>query len=269
MKTLSNHIILYDRECPMCNLYTGAFVRRGLLDADGRACYQQYDAQACPNIDWQRAVNEIALIDKTSGQVTYGVDSLLKVCGNAWPSFGYVFNWHPFLRLAQACYAFVSYNRRVIIPVGTTKFRFQPSFKLKYRVYWLAFTWLITSAILNNYTKTLVGIFPVGTSWREFAVCGGQILFQGIIIRFFDKSKTWDYLGNMMTISLAGAILLFLFQSVTSGLQLHSLTYFVAFGLVVAAMVLEHLRRTKLLGIGLPMTFSWIFYRLLILLILL
>jgi predicted DCC family thiol-disulfide oxidoreductase YuxK len=46
MKTLHNHIILYDAECPMCNLYTSAFVRNGLLD--NREAYQQYSGATLP-----------------------------------------------------------------------------------------------------------------------------------------------------------------------------------------------------------------------------
>ena len=41
MKTLSNHVILYDSECPMCTIYTYAFTATGMLDTEGRAPYQE------------------------------------------------------------------------------------------------------------------------------------------------------------------------------------------------------------------------------------
>jgi predicted DCC family thiol-disulfide oxidoreductase YuxK len=69
MKTLQNHLILYDAECPMCNLYTKAFVSSGLLGQDGRAAYQDVDNSVCPMVDRQRAVNEIALVNQTTGEV--------------------------------------------------------------------------------------------------------------------------------------------------------------------------------------------------------
>ncbi|MEO6633573.1 MAG: DUF393 domain-containing protein, partial [Mucilaginibacter sp.] len=73
MKTLENHMILFDGECPMCNAYTNAFVKTGMLGANGRAAYQNGMDNVCPLIDKQRAVNEIALVNIENGEVTYGV----------------------------------------------------------------------------------------------------------------------------------------------------------------------------------------------------
>ena len=63
MKTLKDHVILYDAECPMCKVYTHAFTTSGMLDKTGRAPYQQIPESACPVVDRQRAVNEIALVN--------------------------------------------------------------------------------------------------------------------------------------------------------------------------------------------------------------
>jgi len=41
MKTLKNHMILFDAECPMCRVYTHAFVKTGMLDHNGRSSYQE------------------------------------------------------------------------------------------------------------------------------------------------------------------------------------------------------------------------------------
>ncbi len=51
MKTLKDHLILYDAECPMCKLYTGAIVKAGMLDISGRAPYQQLPSSICPLVD--------------------------------------------------------------------------------------------------------------------------------------------------------------------------------------------------------------------------
>ena len=79
MKTLNNHVILYDAECPMCSVYTKAFVQTGLLGTDGRAPYQSLNENTCPLVDRQRAVNEIALVNQETGEVTYGIKSLFKI----------------------------------------------------------------------------------------------------------------------------------------------------------------------------------------------
>ncbi|MDR6806505.1 putative DCC family thiol-disulfide oxidoreductase YuxK [Dyadobacter sp. BE34] len=263
MKTLHNHIILYDAECPMCNLYTGAFVRNGMLDTHGREAYQQYSGAACPNLDWQRAVNEIALVNQETGEVTYGIESLLKVCGNALPLLAPLFRWKPFLWIATKAYAFISYNRRVIIPAAASEnqFGYQPSFNLKYRIAWLVFAWVMTSCILSSYTSLLTGFLVKGAFWREFAICGGQILFQGAVVFAYQKQKAWDYLGNMMTISLAGALVLLIFLTICLWLKLGWLISALCFMMVVFLMFLEHLRRCRLLGVGYLMTITWILYR--------
>lgn len=269
MKTLQNHIILYDAECPMCSLYTGAFVRNGLLDADGREAYQHYSGASCPNLDWQRAVNEIALVNQSTGEVTYGIDSLLKVCGNAMPLIAPLLRWKPFLWLASKAYAFISYNRRVIVPapVSENQFGYQPSFNIKYRIAWLLFAWVVTSCILGAYPWILAGIYTKGAISRELAINAGHILFQASVIFLYRKNKTWDYLGNLMTISLAGALVLLVSTLICVWLNLGWFISGLCFLAVVVLMFLEHLRRCKLLGIGYLPTATWVLYRVIVLLI--
>src|ERR1700761_5494244 len=116
MKTLKDHLILYDAECPMCKVYTQAFTSTGMLDNDGRAPYQNLKGFFCPTVDRKRAVNEIALVNTKTGEVTYGIDSLFKVIGNACPIFKPLFACKPFGTAMRKLYAFISYNRKVIIP---------------------------------------------------------------------------------------------------------------------------------------------------------
>lgn len=269
MKTLHNHLILYDAECPMCNLYTRAFVRTGLLDANGREAYQQYTDAACPNLDWQRAVNEIALVNQATGEVTYGVDSLLKVCGNAVPALGSLFRWKPFLWLAGKAYAFVSYNRRVIIParISENHFGYQPSFNIKYRVAWLVFAWVVTSCILGAFPWLLAGIYPEGAISRELAINAGHILLQASVIFLYRKDKMWDYLGNLMTISLAGALIFLISTLLCVWFRTGWYIAGLCFLPVVFLMIREHLRRCKLLGLGYLPTATWVLYRVIVLLI--
>lgn len=271
MKTLHNHIILYDAECPMCHLYTGAFVRNGLLEANGRESYQQYSGAACPNLDWQRAVNEIALVNQDTGEVTYGVASLLKVCGNAMPVLGPLFGWKPFLWLASKAYAFISYNRRVIIPAPASEnqFGYQPSFNIKYRIAWLVFAWVITSCILGTYPWVLGANLSQEMIMREFAIGAGHILIQGFVLTLYQKSKTWDYLGNLMTISLAGSLALFLLTTICLWLNLSWYIGWTGALLIPVLMIREHVRRSRLLGIGYWPTVTWILYRIIIVAVLL
>ena len=147
METLKKHLILFDAECPMCRMYTRAFVSGGLLEKEGRAAYQDLDADACPMLDRQRAVNEIALVNLETGEVSYGIQSLFKVCAVAIPFLKRLFLFGPFILIMSKVYAFISYNRRVIVPPDESAglFSFQPAFRLNYRIAYLVFTWLITS----------------------------------------------------------------------------------------------------------------------------
>jgi hypothetical protein len=263
MKTLKNHLILFDEECPMCRAYTQAFVVSGMLAKDGRAAYQSELETVCPVIDRQRAVNEIALVNTQNGEVSYGVESLFKVIGNACPALGPLFGFRPFAWSMSKVYVFISSNRRVIIPAGKKEcaYAYQPTFKLRYRIAYLLFTWLGTGCILTAYSHLLTGFIPVGGPWREYFICGGQIIFQGAVIGTFAREKLWNYLGNMMTISFAGSLLLLLMIGLAHWVKLPPPVFPRYFLVVAGLMFLEHIRRTGLMGLGWVMTATWVLYR--------
>jgi predicted DCC family thiol-disulfide oxidoreductase YuxK len=266
MKTLKDHVILYDAECPMCSLYTNAFVRSKMLDNNGRAAYQCSDAIS--RVDIKRAVNEIALINKKTGEVTYGMESLIAVIANSFPSFNFCLKSNMLMWMARKVYSFISYNRRVIIPNDERKDSFvaQPAYKRGYRILYLIVTFLFTSFILSNYSGLLKEIIPVADTYREYLICAGQVFFQAGIIAFIAPAVSPHYLGNMMTISSAGALLLLPVVVVSRWVHV-STEFAIAYFLVVALlMLLEHIRRMRLLGLGNTLSVTWVLYRLLILL---
>jgi len=270
MKTLKNHLILFDGDCPMCQAYTHAFVATGMLDTTGRAAYQNGIDNVCPLIDKQRAVNEIALVDTISGEVTYGVQSIFKILGNAWPVFRPLFQFKPFGWLMSKVYAFISYNRRVIIPANEGEhFEWQPTFKLHYRIAYLLFSWFCVGYILTAYARLLSPAVPLGGLYREYLICGGQIVFQGIVLLLIDRKKLWNYLGNMMTISLAGSLLLLLPLGAAHLFKLAPVDAISCFIVVAGLMFLEHIRRTRLLKLGWLPTITWALYRIILLLLIL
>jgi hypothetical protein len=243
MKTLRDHQILFDADCHMCGLYTNAFVKSGMLEKEGRIAYQDFFQKACPLLDKQRAANEIALINSKTGEVTYGIKSLFKVLGTAFPVINPLFTFKPFIWLMSKVYAFISYNRRVIIPAEhALDSPIQPTFKLHYRLLYLLFTWLGTALILSRYAILLSPSVPVRHEFREYFICGGQIIFQGFVIYFIANDKKWDYLGNMMTISFAGSLLLspaLLYSNYFDASPVYYTLWFLA---VAGLMFLEHIR---------------------------
>ncbi|MFZ6014109.1 MAG: DUF393 domain-containing protein [Bacteroidota bacterium] len=268
MKTLKDHMIIYDDECPMCDLYTGAFITTGMLENNGRIPYSKADESLMQNVDKRKACDKIALVNTKTGAVTYGLRSLTKILGHRFPLARPVFRSTTFQWVMEIVYGLISYNRKVIIP-GRQFEAYNsctPTFHLGYRWAYILFAWLASSLILNAYTPLLMPLVPAGNFYRELLVCAGQIVFQGAMLLMMtrDREMTMHYLGNMMTISLAGSLLLLPAWLVSS--YVHAPFFFVAwFMTVVTLMLLEHMRRIKLLYLYWGISASWVIYRLVVL----
>jgi len=116
MKTLQNHTLIYDNECPMCNIYSKGFITCGMLDENGREAFTELTLKNKNLIDFKHAKNEIALVDHNKNEVIYGLDSLLLIIGNSFPFFGKIARIQPLYWFFKKLYSFVSYNRKQIIP---------------------------------------------------------------------------------------------------------------------------------------------------------
>lgn len=259
MKTLKKHTLIYDNECPMCTIYSKGFTKCGMLDADGREAFTEISVRNKNLVDFNRAKNEIALVDHENNKVIYGLDSLLLIIGNSFPLLERVARIQPLYWFFKKLYSFVSYNRKQIIPSEKNKTEQScvPDFNLKYRLAYIAFVALFSAYILSLYSGKLgVGLNP--NYFRELAVCLGQILWQTLFLKRYLKDKIWDYFGNMMTVSLIGTLLL-IPALLTNFVPVFYLIYF---GFVVFIMFLEHLRRCRILKLNVLPTISWMLFRL-------
>ncbi|MCE3076261.1 DCC1-like thiol-disulfide oxidoreductase family protein [Chryseobacterium gwangjuense] len=265
MKTLKNHTLIYDNECPMCNIYSKGFIKVGMLDESGREAFTELSVKNKNLIDFNRAKNEIALVDHEKNKVIYGLDSLLLIIGNSFPALEKIARIKPLYWFFKKLYSFVSYNRKQIIPSmkSQTEEACVPDFNLKYRLAYIAFVVIFSGYILSLFSAKL-GLGLTQNFWREFIICVGQIVWQTIFLKNYLKDKIWDYLGNMMTVSLIGTLLLIpaLFLNLS---PVFSIIYF---GIVVFIMFLEHLRRCRILQLNFIPTLSWVTYRVLILIVL-
>ncbi|MDR4892618.1 MULTISPECIES: DCC1-like thiol-disulfide oxidoreductase family protein [unclassified Chryseobacterium] len=258
MKTLKNHTLIYDNECPMCNLYSKGFTKCGMLDEDGREAFTELSGRNKSLIDFNRAKNEIALVDHTKNEVVYGLDSLLLIIGNSFPWLVKMARIKPLYWFFQKLYSFVSYNRKQIIPSpkDDTEQSCIPDFNLKYRIAYISFVVIFSAYILSLFSGKL-NLNLERNFLREFAVCLGQIAWQAFFLKTYLKDKIWDYIGNMMTVSLIGTLLLIpaLMTSFTP------VFYIIYFGIVVLIMFLEHIRRCRILKLNFLPTISWILFR--------
>ncbi len=271
MRTLENQTLLYDEDCPLCRVYTSAFINAGMLDENGKKPYCKLSNEEQNFIDVKRASNEIALVDNENKTVIYGIDSLLKVIGFSFPWMEKIGNIKPIKFFLKKLYSFISYNRKVIIPSKINKeikLQCVPDFSYKYRILYILFTSIVTTLVLSKFS-TLLGILPKSTIFRELILALGKTVFQSLFIFKLDKKVITNYIGNLMTVSLMGSILLIPILILNVFFNIPELFILGWFGITVLLMLIEHSRRTKLLELPFYLSITWIIYRIIALLIIL
>ena len=271
MKTLENHTLLYDNDCPLCKLYTDGFLKTKMLDNNGRKPFSQLNHEDLNYIDMQRATNEIALINTKNKTVIYGIDSLLKVIGNSFPIIEKVGNFNPIKFLLKKLYSYISYNRKVIIPSkrkSDLELQCVPDFNFKYRLFYIILATIITTLVLFKFSNSIT-ILPKSTIQREFILAFGQIVFQSLFLLRLDTKTIINYAGNLMTVSLMGSIILIPLLILSSFVVFSELTLLIYFGITIVLMFLEHSRRVSLLQVPIFLSYSWVIYRIIALIIIL
>ena len=261
---LTKHKLLVDKDCPMCCLYEKSFVKLGMAEADCMIAYQSEEGRNYSDIDQDRARNEIALYDLSTGNTSYGLSSILKIVGQKLPGLSRLLHLPLVFLPLSVLYRFISYNRKVIAPAlaRPNERTCNPDFNLPYRWAYIIFVALATAFIVNNFTAQLFPHFgwPHNLS-TELAICFGQVTWQGIAAQFIVRKNRLTYLGNMSTVSMMGALILL---PATLLLTLFSFSIYIKLALffsVIGFMFFEHIRRCHLLGISSWMTVSWVAYR--------
>jgi len=202
---LAEKVIFYDDSCPMCQLYTAGFVRAGVLPREGRVAFGQAASQ-CPEafgkLDTERARLAIPLVDRTTGEVAYGLDALFLLIGHGFPALRPLFRGHVLKALLTPLYRLISYNRRQLAgcrpPVAG--FDCRPAFHTGWRALWLGIAltvWAVRSAA-----------FP-------FPLFGLQLIGLAVFLL-----RGWDALGSYATNLLLFALLLPLGWPVALGIAL-------------------------------------------------
>ncbi|MHA3787354.1 thiol-disulfide oxidoreductase DCC family protein [Flavobacterium hauense] len=264
MKILTNQTLLYDEDCPLCRAYTSGFIATGMLDENGRKPYACLSDEELTYVDANRACNEIALVDNENKTVTYGIDSLLKVLGNSFPFIEKIGYFKPVNCFLKKLYSFISYNRKVIIPnrADSDKQQCIPDFNYRYRIAYLVFAVLVTATVLFECAK-IIPIYVQANFLKELALATGQIAFQSLFILKKDSKTRLTYLGNLMTVSLFGSLLLMPLLILNHYVAISETVNLIWFGIVVFIMFLEHYRRIQLLGLPKHLCLTWIAYRML------
>lgn len=142
------------------------------------------------------------------------------------------------------------------------------------KVTFILFSAFFTSTILLFYSYSLKEFIPTSNMTREYIICFGPLIFQGTLFLAFahQKQMLLKYLYNMSMVSFIGALLLtpVLFSSIVFYPFSLGAYYFLAyFMIVVLLMFLLHRKRVKKMEAPAWLTYTWVLYRLIVLIIVL
>ncbi|TDM00472.1 MAG: hypothetical protein C4K58_04500 [Flavobacteriaceae bacterium] len=245
MKTLAHQTLIYDVDCPLCKVYTSGFISAKLLDKNGRKPFCQLTEHELQFVDKTRAANQIALIDNQTQTAIYGIDSLLKILGNAFPWIEKIGKQKWIYLGLQKLYSFVSYNRKVIAPMDINQDLSKaclPDFNLKYRLMYLFLGSLFVSF---SWQKAFVSTQLLQTNLGEvWAVFLGSLGLISLVLFQNSTQRIFEILGNWMTILVMGSLVLQVFLGFQNPNAILGKIGFVFSALL---MVWETLRRCKLL----------------------
>ena len=214
-------------------------------------------------LDVNRARNEIALVDIENQKVTYGLQSIYVIILNRFPMLKAIL-FNPIIKgFFSVLYNLISYNRKVIMPqrVHHDYLNCIPDYNKTFRWFYLFLSGIVVSSILYMVNGYLSAVLEPSNVLREIGLTVGLVLFQGAWLYFLFPKKVMDYLGNMMTISLFGAmaVLPILGIYVLSGINQPSMLL-IGIAIVVIGMFLEHIRRVQLLRLPFYVTIGWVVF---------
>ena len=269
MKTLSNHLFLYDKDCPLCRWYTDLFLKYKLLNEENRVAYQDIKQENFKYVDFSIARNKIALIDCDKQRVIYGIDAITVMLSMPFPFVKYCMKVKPIYWVMEKVYSFISMNRKIIIPVNCSqKGSCNPTRSWFWRIVFIVFCGLIVNIVVGNFfTHHLQKYFIGNALYGDTIYFSIQILFQIVACRFFKEKNIYDYLGQLAFVSFLGALLLGFFGLGISilqhfNIQVEMLSPF-CYGVVFCFMFFEHQRRIKTMEIVSRLTYTWLLIRIL------
>ncbi len=207
---MNTKIIIYDDSCPLCAAYTSGFVKAGFIDTHGRQSFSNVAPALLQQIDQQRSVNEIPVIDTTTNTVWYGIDALLEILQQKIPFAKPIGNIKPIKWLLQKLYKFISYNRRIIVAGKATAGNFDctPTFNAPYRLIFLAVFLIINTLLLFPFHQYILAnsIFNKVTAQQLQAVHFMLVGTNIIIALLLNKKEAFDYLGQINMLALTAIL---------------------------------------------------------------
>ncbi len=216
--TVENKRIFYDDACPMCRIYTAAFVRCGILVPEGRSGFAEASPADLARIDAKRARHEIPLLDTAGGETLYGMDAWFALLASRFPALAPLFRSGVPGALLTPLYALISYNRRVIVgcppaPLGANGFDPAPDFSLPWRAAYLAVCFAVW-LLLTGSVAVKVPALTAGIAAFAAAQIIGLVLALIVLPR---HCGAWDRAGSLATNGVTFGLLLWTVTGLCGG----------------------------------------------------
>jgi hypothetical protein len=123
-----------------------------------------------------------------------------------------------------------------------------------------------TAFTLNQYAEIIQHLISIKYDWQfELLIVTGMLFFQYPFIYKVACSLKFDYYLNMLIVSLAGSLLLWPLLLINYFYHCSDAVNIIYFFAVVIAIFFEHKRRVAKLLLPVYISYTWILYRLLIL----
>jgi len=253
---LKNKIIIYDDSCPMCKIYTGAFVNWGIIKKNNRMPFSKALDACVASIDLQKARHHIPLVDANTGEVLYGIQSLCYILAMRFPALkGLLLNKY-FQLFWKPLYNLISYNRRVIAGSSApqTGFDCAPDFKLSQRLNYIGIATLATSIFSYFIASHLAALTELPVLGMFIGLSLGWVL--SLITMLEQKfEKIVEFVGHIATVSLIGSSLMLLSLLFTSP------TTITIIGILAMSIMLQQMNlRIKAMQLSMWMVSLWFFF---------
>ncbi|HEY8898094.1 MAG TPA: DCC1-like thiol-disulfide oxidoreductase family protein [Niastella sp.] len=243
----NDKILVYDDACPLCVAYTSAFVKAGLLTAEGRQSFSDVSAELLHTINYQRSKNEIPLLDPVNNKVWYGIDALLEILGSKCPIIKTIGHIKPVNWFLKKLYSFISYNRKVIVAAKASPLKIDcsPSFNLFYRVLFMLVFLAANTLMIYPVHQHLLSKMPGYSlsAGQLFLLHTAMVAINCILALFMPKQTAIEYLGQVNMLTLVTNLLLLPLLITDAYLNLHSWVNYLYLGLLTIVVFNEYFRR--------------------------
>ena len=246
--------LLIDEDCPMCNMYGNYLAKNDLVCLNS---YQNAVQQKSNSVNYEKAKNQIALIDHKNNKTIYGLEALYKAFEKKFPRLIGFLKLPLLAKIMPVVYAFISYNRKQIAPSASKICN--PSFILKYRIAYLLFGLIISAFIFKIFCQKIIydfiHLFSFNTILFLLAI---HFCFQFTILLKYKFEKRIDYLGNLCTVFIIGNLLLVPIVILNTILELSNWIIATYVLLLVGFLIRVHFKRCKMIEVGYLPTISFI-----------